>query len=324
MSGTFLILLIVLGLGSLVALGLGIMRMASPYSRQQNAALRRKLASIADMRTAKQEASTSWSGTPPTGALARIAARYPVYDRLQAMLERAASTRPVDDLLKLILIVTIAGGVAGAILTRSFVAALLIAVIAGFLPVANLSIKAERRRRLFETQLPDALDFMSRALRAGHGLTMAFQIVAEEMPAPVSEEFGRVFDEINFGNSFQVALSKMPDRINSPDLSFFVVGILIQRETGGNLSDLLRSLSHTVRERLKLHGKVRTLAAEGKFSGILLGILPFALAGILTLLNPVYMGALWYTETGHKWVMIGGGMMLLGFAWMWKIAQIKV
>lgn len=324
MSGSALILLIVVALGCVVALALALLRLASPYNRQQSAALRRQLASIADLRAGKQDTRLGWSGTPATGALARLVARYPVHDKLLRMLERSASQQSVDELVRLILIMAVIAGVVGALVTRSFVAAVLFAVVAGFIPVANLSLKAERRRRLFEMQLPDALDFMSRALRAGHGLTMAFQIVAEEMPSPVAEEFGRVFDEINFGNSFQDALSKMPDRINSPDLSFFVVGILIQRETGGNLSDLLRSLSNTVRERLKLHGKVRTLAAEGKFSGILLGILPFALAGILTLLNPVYMGALWYTETGHKWVMIGGGMMLLGFAWMWKIAQIKV
>jgi tight adherence protein B len=165
---------------------------------------------------------------------------------------------------------------------------------------------------------------MARALRSGHGLTMAFQTVADELPAPVSEEFQQVCDELKFGNSFHDALSKMPERINSSDLSFFVLGILIQRETGGNLSDLLNSLSSTVRDRLKLHGKVRTLAAEGKFSGILLGTLPFALALIMTFLNPTYMGNLWFTPVGHKWLTIGSVMLLLGFAWMWKIAQIKV
>lgn len=324
MSSALTILLAVIGIASAIALIFGISRLSSPYNRRQSIALKRKLESFSQLQAKREEEAPGLASTSGNGPLSRLVARFPVYDLFERLIERSASTVSADRMIRLIGLVALATGSTAAILTGSVVVSILAAALAGAVPVANLAIKAERRRRMFEMQLPDALDFMSRALRSGHGLTMAFQIVAEELPAPVSEEFKQVCDELNFGNSFHDALSKMPERINSADLSFFVVGILIQRETGGNLSDLLRSLSSTVRERLKLHGKVRTLAAEGKFSGILLGVLPFALAGILTLLNPTYMGALWGTHTGHKWVMIGGGMMVLGFAWMWKIAQIKV
>lgn len=309
---------------SIAAFALSIQRIISPYSGRQTATMRRKLAAFADMRKPEEPANLGWSGPQQLGLFASIISRFSFNERLKRLIERSASKRSVDQLVQLILVIILSVFCLGWIITGSTFVALLFAGMAGSIPLVNLGIKAEKRRRMFEVQLPDALDFMSRALRAGHGLTTAFQIVGEEMSAPISEEFSLAFEEINFGNSFQDALSKMPDRIDSPDLSFFVVGVLIQRETGGNLSDLLRSLSNTVRERLKLQGKVRTLSAEGKFAGILLGVMPFALAGILTLLNPVYMGALWSTPTGHRWVAIGATMMGLGFAWMWKIAQIKV
>lgn len=153
---------------------------------------------------------------------------------------------------------------------------------------------------------------------------MAFQMVAEELPEPISGEFRQVFDEINFGTSFQEAFGGLAYRIESQDLGFFVVGVLIQRETGGNLSELLHNLSTTIRERFKLQGKVRTLAAEGKYSGILLGSLPAIMGFVLSLINPAYMSELWDTHTGQKWLTIGVCLMIAGFAWMWKIAQIRV
>lgn len=319
-----LILALLIGAISIAAFALSILRFVSPYSGKQTATMRRKLAAIADIRKPDETANLGWSGPVQMGLFANLASRFAFSERLRRLIERSASKRSVDQLIQMILVIALAVFGLVWLPTGSVFLGLLMAAIAGSIPLVNLAIKAEKRRRMFEVQLPDALDFMSRALRAGHGLTTAFQIVGEEMPAPISEEFELVFDEVNFGNSFQEALSKMPDRIDSPDLSFFVVGVLIQRETGGNLSDLLRGLSNTVRERLKLQGKVRTLSAEGKFAGILLGVMPFALAGILTALNPVYMGALWSTPTGHRWVAIGGTMMVLGFGWMWKIAQIKV
>jgi tight adherence protein B len=172
--------------------------------------------------------------------------------------------------------------------------------------------------------LPEVLDFMSRALKAGHSLNMAFKMVGDELPAPASDEFRRVFDEINFGYSFQASLRRLSARIQSPDLSFLVIGLLIQRETGGNLADLLKKLADLGRERQKLRGQVKILAAEGKFSGILLGALPFLIGGAMTALNPTYMSILWTTEAGQNIVGLGLGMMVVGFVWMSRIVQIKV
>lgn len=192
------------------------------------------------------------------------------------------------------------------------------------LPTAYLLHLEKKRRLRFEDQLPEALDFMTRALRAGHGLSVAMGMVGDELPDPVGTEFKTTFDHINLGMSFDDALAELADRIHSNDLNFLVIALTIQRKTGGNLTELLSTLSKTVRERIKLKGKIRVLASEGKLSGLMIGGLPFVLGTVLSIINPVYMSTLWTTPSGQKLVLAGLVMMLLGGLWMWKIVQIKV
>jgi tight adherence protein B len=192
------------------------------------------------------------------------------------------------------------------------------------MPTAYLKHLEKNRRLLFENQLPEALDFVTRALRAGHGLTVALGMVGDELPAPVGSEFKTTFDHINLGMSFDEAMGDLAERIQSSDLNFLVIALTIQRKTGGNLAELLSTLSGTVRERIKLKGKIRVLASEGKLSGVMIGALPFVLGLILSFVNPVYMATLWTTPAGQKLVQAGLVMMLLGALWMWKIVQIKV
>ncbi len=192
------------------------------------------------------------------------------------------------------------------------------------MPTAYLKHLEKSRRLLFENQLPEALDFVTRALRAGHGLTVALGMVGNELPAPVGTEFKTTFDHINMGMSFDEAMGDLAERIQSNDLNFLVIALNIQRKTGGNLAELLSTLSGTVRERIKLKGKIRVLASEGKLSGVMIGALPFVLGLILSFVNPVYMATLWTTPAGQKLVLAGLVMMLLGALWMWKIVQIKV
>ena len=192
------------------------------------------------------------------------------------------------------------------------------------MPTAYLKHLEKNRRLLFENQLPEALDFVTRALRAGHGLTVALGMVGDELPAPVGSEFKTTFDHINLGMSFDEAMGDLAERIQSSDLNFLVIALTIQRKTGGNLAELLSTLSGTVRERIKLKGRIRVLASEGKLSGVMIGALPFVLGLILSFVNPVYMATLWTTPAGQKLVLAGLVMMLLGALWMWKIVQIKV
>jgi tight adherence protein B len=192
------------------------------------------------------------------------------------------------------------------------------------LPVLRLIHIAKKRRRQFEARLPEALDFMARALRAGHSITVAIGMAGDELADPIRTEFKTVFDEIGFGISFEEAMTEMALRIRSSDLDFLVTALLIQRETGGNLTELLDGLAKTVRDRIKLQGKVKTLSSEGRLSAILLGTLPFILGGVLSFLNPQYMSVLWSTPKGQSMLMTGALLLVLGFISLSRIVRIKV
>ena len=225
---------------------------------------------------------------------------------------------------EIIFLMAMVGLIFATAIDASFLLTIFFMASLGFLPVVILIIRASKRKRVFEEQLPEALDYMSRAMRAGHGLSVALAMVGDELPAPLGPEFKRVYEEINFGIPFHEALPKMPQRMPSADLSFFVAALLIQRETGGNLTELLRGLSATIRERLKLQGRVKILSAEGKYTGYLLAAMPFIIAMVLYSMNPGYISLLWTTEVGKNLMTIASMIIIFGFFWMWKITQIKV
>ena len=193
-----------------------------------------------------------------------------------------------------------------------------------FYPVIDLLFKRKKRLLKFEAQLPDALDFISRALAAGHSLSYAIQGLSQEMSAPLSSEFKILSDQVGFGISFDDALSEMNDRINSQDFNFFVISLLIQKDSGGNLSDILKSISFTIRERLKLKGKVRIFSSEARLSAVILIVLPFIVAIILYFANPLYISLLWRTSSGQHLLSIASIMIPIGIFWMYKITDIKV
>jgi tight adherence protein B len=149
-------------------------------------------------------------------------------------------------------------------------------------------------------------------------------MAGSEMPDPVGEEFQQAFDEINFGISAQDALQNLSRRMPSPDLGFFVVAVLIQRESGGNLSEILGNISSIIRERLKLFGKVRALSAEGRFSGLILMLLPFMTALLLYLVDPSFMSLLWTDPSGLTFMKLGLAFMVVGAFWMSRIVRIRV
>jgi tight adherence protein B len=186
-----------------------------------------------------------------------------------------------------------------------------------------LRARAKRLNRI-ENQLADALELMSRALRAGHAFPTALKMVGDEMKDPIAAEFRMVFDEINFGISMQDALANLVNRVPSTDLRYFVVALMIQRETGGNLSELLDNIGRIIRDRIKLLGQVRVLSAEGKMSAWVLGLLPFGAGGMVQLANPQFLAVLFTDSAGKKMVSFALGMMVLGFFVMRKIIRIRV
>ena len=201
---------------------------------------------------------------------------------------------------------------------------LLLAVAIASTPLLWLSRQASQRSKAFGDKLPETLDYISRALRAGHSLTSAIGMVGKEFPDPIGHEFKTVFDEIGFGIPFKDAIGQLAERVQSNDLNFFLIALMIHHETGGNLTELLDGLAKTMRERFKLRGKVRTLSSEGRSSAWVLGSMPFVLTGILSLINPGYISVLWTTSMGQTLILIGAVLMTIGFFLLNRMSQIKV
>jgi tight adherence protein B len=204
----------------------------------------------------------------------------------------------------------------------------LLAVLAGLgmaaLPLAWVKRRRARRLARLENQLPDALDLLARALRAGHAFGAGLQMIGEEMAEPIASEFKMVHDEVNFGVSLDQALGNLAARVPVTDLRYFVVAVMIQRESGGNLTEVLTNLSRLIRQRLKLMWHVRVLSAEGRMSAWLLSLLPFAIGGLMNVFNPEFMAPLWNDPLG---VSIVRGMlvsMFFGVLMLRKIIRIRV
>jgi tight adherence protein B len=259
-----------------------------------------------------------------TPALDRLLLEIPRIHQLDRLLLQSGLALNVAGFLWL----TIMGALAGFILATVFGLPLLAVVGAGVMAGVSplLYVLNAKRKRLitFEQQLPDALDLMGRALRAGHAFSSALKMVGDEMPEPVAGEFRTTFDELNYGISLQDALQNMATRVPSDDLRYFVIAVLIQRETGGNLTELLDSISALIRARLKLMGTIRVLAAEGRLSAWILGLLPFVLAVFLNFINPKFMSLLWTDPVGLKLVWIMLVMMAVGVYWMRRVIRIHV
>ena len=202
--------------------------------------------------------------------------------------------------------------------------ALLFAVVFGALPAGYLYWLKSQRMSMFERQLPEALELVSRALRAGHAFSVGLKLVGDEAADPAGVEFRRVFDEVSMGVALPQALQNMTDRLDCLDLRFFVTSVLVQRETGGNLAEIIDSLAGMIRKRFELHLKVRALSAEGRFSGVLLFVLPLLACGALYKLNPDYMLTLFTDPMGQNMVMVGSFLMVTGAIVMKRMVAIKV
>jgi tight adherence protein B len=192
------------------------------------------------------------------------------------------------------------------------------------LPFLFLRFKRTRRIGAFEEQFPEALDLIARALKAGHAFATGLKMVADEMPEPVGPEFRKTFDEQNFGLPLKDALENLTVRIPLLDVRFFATAVLIQRETGGNLSEILENLAHVVRERFKILRQVRVHTAHGRMTGYVLLALPAFLGVALMFINPEHMNLLFRERIGHMMLMATIVMQTFGFLWIKKIVKIEV
>lgn len=192
------------------------------------------------------------------------------------------------------------------------------------LPLLGLNFKRGRRMNKLTAQLPDVFEMMSQALRAGHSLAGAIQLIYEQMPPPIATEFAQVYHEQNLGMKVEDALQSMADRIDSLDVRFFVTAVMIQRQTGGDLAEVLDNISSVIRGRIELAGLVRGLTAEGRLSGWVLFALPIIVFLATLYLNPDYANVLLEDPRGKIMLMVAGGMQLMGIAMIRWIVNIKV
>ncbi|WP_377701434.1 type II secretion system F family protein [Pseudoduganella sp. UC29_71] len=254
----------------------------------------------------------------------RLLMGMPRAHQLDRLLEQSGLSWSVSRLLAMMGLCVLP--VAGAALWLGL--PLMLALAAGaagcLLPLQYVARRKRRRLQQIDQQLPDALDLIGRALRAGHAFPTALNMVGNEMRDPIAGEFATAFDEVNFGIAMQDALMNLATRVPSTDLRYFVIAVTIQRETGGNLAELLDNISNIIRERIKLLGQVRVLSAEGRMSAWVLGLLPFGAAAMIQVANPAFLNVLFTDPAGRMMLGFAGGQMLLGFFVMRKMIHIRV
>jgi tight adherence protein B len=290
-----------------------------------------RLAGLMGSRRAKSAKKQDLS----TGILARPAAidlgrpsfwvrMVPNAENLNLLYEQADVSFSFKRLLLIAGGLALAGVVLGFAFQLPFFAPPIFAIVLGSLPFFWLIKRRRKRIRQFIAAMPEAVELISRALRAGHGLASGLQLVAEEMKGPVADEFHRVYEEQNLGIPIEMALRNMADRIPVMDVRFFVIAVIIQRSTGGDLAEVLDKIGRLIRQRFELQGLVKSLTAEGRLSGTVLLALTPSLLGFLCLINYEYVSDLFKTPTGVKLLSATAVGQLIGAWVIKKIVAIKV
>ncbi len=237
---------------------------------------------------------------------------------------RAAGVDARPATIMLTAIVLGATGVYAGWLRGSLPLGLAFGVVGLFVPYLFLRWKKKRRLEKFESQLPEAIDMLINATRAGYSFQTAMELVGQEFHDPLGGEFAQFYEEQRLGMDVRSALLALQDRVNSLDLKMFITAVLIQRETGGNLSEVLGNISHVIRERFRLQGELRTLTSQVRLSSKILGALPIIVVLAISLLDPTYMEPLFKEPAGRILLISAGVAQAVGFAIMWKLSNIEI
>ncbi|MDE2366151.1 MAG: type II secretion system F family protein [Betaproteobacteria bacterium] len=281
-----------------------------------------------------QAVSAGWTGAETALLKQRLLSNSPALERfllevprihtLDRLLQQSGMSLMVTHFLGYTAMTAMGGMASAALLGLPFSVMLLCAVTGSVLPFFFVLSAKRKRLEKIERQLPEAIDLMARALKAGHAFSGALQMVSTDGPEPASGEFRLTFDEINFGVSVQDALMNLATRVPITDLRYFVIAVLIQRESGGNLAELLDKISGLIRDRLNLLGRIRVLSAEGRMSAWILSCLPFATALMINFVNPGFLTVLWTDPAGLMMIGAALGMMVMGIFAMSRIIKIRV
>jgi tight adherence protein B len=234
---------------------------------------------------------------------------------------------PGTSLVRFLLLALAVALVVGAVMllaSGSVIPAGLAGAGGGYVPFFLVSMKRGRRLKALCDQLPEALDFLSRALKAGHSLSTGIQMMADELPQPLAAEFRQCYDQHSLGQSLDEALKDTASRVESTDFAFFVTAVLIQRQTGGDLSEVLKNISGMIRQRVRLQQQVKAKTAEGRFTGYIMVAFPIIMFFIASALNPEYGNVLLHTTTGLKMLGFAAMLQIMGLIAIRKITTVKV
>jgi tight adherence protein B len=246
------------------------------------------------------------------------------FGRINLIFDQADTSLTITKLMLICLGMAGMGVFLGAIVKLHIAFVPFVALFMGFLPIGWLLFRRKRRLKHFASQLPEAMEMLSRALRSGQSLGFGFNMVSSELGMPIGKEFNRVFEEQNLGIPMEQSLREMTERIPNLDLKFFVTAVILQRQTGGDLAEILDKIGELIRERFRIWGQVQALTGEGRLSGIVLLALPFLLFFTVYYLNPKYLMTLFTDPMGTKMLISAIVMQILGALTIRKIINIKV
>ena len=256
--------------------------------------------------------------------LGGMLAKSPAMLAFHAKLSRAYPGVVLKKFFLMIAAFGILSGAMAVVATQSLIAGLFLGAVASMLPLLIVSSKCAKHQKQVEDQLPEALDFLSRVLRAGHSLATGLQMAGEELPSPLSDEFRRCHDQHSLGAPLEVAMKEMAERVGTPDFSFFVTAVLIQRTSGGDLAEVLTNIGNMVRARIRLQQHVKAITAQGRMVGYILLVLPVIFYFVLYGINPKYARVLLDTPEGSWVLMIALTLQALGLISIKKIVSVKM
>lgn len=324
MDGGYIIFLSLLG-GAVFLLSQVLIVPAFGSDARARKLLRRKLAEIDSVDAQREIASLlRQKYLKDLSPFARRLEDSRYMESLGRLIEQSGVKILAHRLVALALVLAAAGAVVIMILTGNPVVALLGLAAGGSAPFIYVSRKRQARLAKFDEQLPDAVDVMKRALRAGHPFNASLKLVAEDMEEPISREFELTFADVNYGNDLRRALLGMLLRVPNTNLMAVATAVLIQKETGGNLAEIFENISKVIRSRFRFGRRVRTLSAEGRMSAWILTLVPIILFGVLWITTPEYLPPLLESPTGQNMLIFAGFMMVLAVFWMRRIIRIDL
>ena len=250
--------------------------------------------------------------------------KLPGMERLALLLEQSGRKMPAHRLLLLSISMGIAGGALAWYSTNNYLVGIVVGALLAAIPFLKINLDRSKRLARFEEQLPEAMDIMVRALKAGHPFSGTLKLVAEEMDQPISTEFGITFADINYGLEVKQAFLNLPERAPNMTLMTVVTAVIVQKETGGNLAETLANISAIVRSRFRFQRKVRSLSAEGRMSAWVLVLIPFVLFVGLMVTSPDYLTDLITEPEGIKLLSVAFTMVIIGIFWLRRIIRIDI